>query len=283
LEANIAEIKVGRPWAVREVPPFPQAAGKVLSLVSREEVTVAELGRVIAVDTMLTGEVISLANSALFGTRNEIRTLVQSLSMLGLERIKGLVSTVSMRHYLHRAMRQPALRRCWSHNLACALIAEELAGWLRFGPSRIDRGEAYTGGILHDLGRMALISGFPEAFLTVLETAEAGQDLRECEEAMFDLDHCEAGRWLCEHWNLPKDLQRVVAHHHDPPGDPASLTAIVHYSCRMADVLGYSALTRPQKDDPVFEEFQSRIPLREHFSWENLRARIITKMQALDV
>jgi putative nucleotidyltransferase with HDIG domain len=126
----------------------------------------------------------------------------------------------------------------WRHSLACALIAQQLA---RAGS--MSSNEAYTAGILHDIGRLALAVISAKEYATLLEThtGSAGSVL-EAERDLLGFDHCEAGRHLIQDWKLPSNFASIVSDHHSArqKGDPWHMPDLINVSCRMADSIGFA-------------------------------------------
>ncbi|HXY77249.1 MAG TPA: HDOD domain-containing protein, partial [Candidatus Acidoferrales bacterium] len=126
---------------------------------------------------------------------------------------------------------------------------------------------AYTLGLLHDIGRLGLLVGYPDAYQEIL--AEAGRDavsLLDLEKRRFGMDHCEAGRLLMGEWGLPQAVLVATGRHHDPPqGGPFDMLHIVHLACRLADALGYFVAAPLQSVE--FEELAAMLPAhaRERF------------------
>jgi putative nucleotidyltransferase with HDIG domain len=213
------------------LPPFPPAAGKVMALLSNEEVPFGEVAKVISTDAALSAEVLRLANSPL-GGRYGANSILSALSLLGLARVGNLVLTLSMSKFLRRAGKSDVVRRCWRHNLACGLAAKEFAKTFD-----VDGDQAYTGGILHDIGRLALLASNPGQYESLTLTSGC---VREQERRAFGIDHCEAGAWLIEQWLLPSIYLEVVRCHHEPLADARPLTNQVHVGCTVADQIGFS-------------------------------------------
>src|SRR5580704_12439154 len=115
------------PWALRLLPPFPAVAQRVLALVSNENVQVQELGDLVKMDPSFSAELLRFANSALFGTRREIKSTSQAIVMLGLDRVKTMATLVAVNRMVRSSLRMEALRKIWIHSLVTALIAEEAA------------------------------------------------------------------------------------------------------------------------------------------------------------
>jgi HD-like signal output (HDOD) protein len=232
-----------------ELPPIPAVASRLLTLLAKEHVGLAEVSATIAVDPAVATEVLRSANSAYYGIRGEVTELQHAATLLGLDRIRALAATIGLRRYLGATLKAPAVRRSWRHNLACALTAEQLAK--RCGGHR---GDAYTAGLLHDLGRLALIVAHPMAYPSFLDTTRAtGRQLLAEERELFTMDHCEAGRWLAEQLLLPRAFQDVAEHHHDPAAvGPTGLLVRVGVACRLADHLGHWVVAPPDTaGDPV--------------------------------
>ena len=132
------------------------------------------------------------------------------MAALGANTLKGMCVTVGVRAYLGNSISYPAMRNLWRHNLACAMIAERIAG-----AGSIDRDTAYTAGILHDVGRMALAVIQPKGYAALLDKHHGpAASMLLAEREMFGLDHCEAGRQLIADWKLPESFKAVVADHH---------------------------------------------------------------------
>jgi putative nucleotidyltransferase with HDIG domain len=97
----------------------------------------------------------------------------------------------------------------WEHSLRCAeaarLIAEKTA--------LMNSEEAYSLGLLHDIGRVLLCSLFPEE-MKEMEGFE--DDARiEREVAVFGVDHAQVGQWVLESCGVPRTLTSFVQTHHD--------------------------------------------------------------------
>ena len=246
------------PRALTDIPPFPIVAIKALQVISSETGQLRELSDLITADPGISAEILRMANSARFTARVEVNSIFRAIHLLGLEHIKSLVVTAAMKSYLGGSLEVPALRACWRHSLACAVIAEMLA---RLGMLESD--VAYTAGLLHDIGRLALVAGYPTLyadFLTHVETQPG--DALQFERALFGIDHCRQGRLLASIWKLPAMFGDIAGRHHDAAaaGDSAMLS-IVRHSCAMAEVLGFGVVS--PLHPKTYQEVLDEIPERE--------------------
>ena len=255
-----AEKKIAKlPWAHLRLPPFPQVAIRVLQLATNENVPLHQLCELISSDQAFAIEVLTDANSAFYSPRYPASSILQAVAVVGANTLHGMCVTVGVRTYLGKTMSHPSMKMFWHHNLACAMIAQRIAG-----AGFLDKDIAYTAGILHDIGRVGLAVIQPKEYGSLLAQHE-GQpvSILESERELFGWDHCEAGQQLTETWNLGPEFRAVVAEHHCARcADGAwSIPELVKTSCRLADAAGFSAFEGCQTSP--YEALLSELPSRE--------------------
>ncbi len=267
------------PVKLCNLPPFHSVANQVLALSSDPDVDLQQLAAVMQADAAFAAEVLLLANSSLFGFTSRMHVLRHAVAILGLERIKALAVTVAMRAFLVGST--PAIRPCWRHSTACAVVAEEIALLFDFSGDR-----AYTAGLMHDIGRLGLLKSYASDVAPVLagEYKDMNEVLR-AERAAVNVDHGVAGSWLMKNWAFPETFSEICEHHHKPldPTD-SPLLQLVKISCRIADSLGYAAVIT--KSTVKYDEMVSALPA--HFrrgsfpSEEHLQETIARRLSAFE-
>ncbi len=273
---------VEEPWALRDLPPFPWITTKILQLFSRrgDDVDIADLTELIRSDASLSTELLRRANSALFGMRSQVDSVNRAVTMIGLDRVRGLALTLGMGSFVRTALRIAVLRLAWRHSLASALLAEELAEVCGLRPD-----QGYTAGLLHDIGRLGLLVKYPESYADLLSVvAENNLGMLQSERDLFDIDHCEAGAWLAEKWNFPPALIEVIGNHHQehtvvsPP-----LWRLAHLACRLAGSLGFDVIETVYREPPeaVLAELPRPVQLGPD-DLEELKNRTSEKVDALE-
>ena len=242
------------------MPPFPAIAQRVLGLISQEDVSIREIYELVRMDLSFSAELLRFANSALFGSRREVKSLPQAIMVVGLDRVKTMATFVALNRMVRSSVRIGALRKIWIHSLATALIADEAAR-----ATRVARDTAYTTGLLHNLGTLGLMSAYPDEYSRMLEVStDFGFDLLHTERDLFEIDHCAAGAYLAQDWDFPDELAAAIAtHHEDPVFGEDTLDNLVKVSWRLADTLGFAAFS-PEKDWD-YEELIEFLPDRS--SW----------------
>ena len=233
--ASDPDTHLGRASQVRSLPPFSPAACRLVQLISEETVHFSEVSQVLTVDAALSSQVLRVANSALLGCRYEIASIMQALFVVGGDRLRDIVITVAIKNYMGHGD-SLFLHRSWRHNLATALWCEQLAE-----SCGVDRPTAYTAGILHDIGRIALLKLFPHEYSAFTDQALTGDlDKLEAERKLCDADHCQIGESLAQSWNFPTVLRDVIGNHHrEVTGETPRARLLVQAACTAASVSGF--------------------------------------------
>ena len=121
-----------------------------------------------------------------------------------------------------------------------AIIAEEAARLCR-----LPRDNAYTYGLLHNLGTLGLMSAFPSEYLNMLEVSnENGYDLLKTERDLFEIDHCAAGAYMAQDWDFPDELAAAIS--------AADYTGKITLTPR-PDEIGFIEFTYRVTDDPALD------------------------------
>ena len=267
---------------LRRLPPFPAVATKLLRLLSDDDVNVREIVNLIRADPALASELMRVVNSAAYGFPSRISSIQNAVTLLGLQTVRGFALTVSMKGFLHTALRLDLLRRIWRHSLACGMLCEELSRACSTSQRGDDR--AYTAGLLHNIGRLGLFVAHPRAYgELLLDPTES--DWLERERQAFGVDHCDGGAWLAHFWGLPADLEAIIASHHEPPRlTPFELTDLVRIAVLLTDSLGFDVT--PAAHAHTLPEIRSMLPSAAQYRFdpdpEALTARITTQLDAFD-
>jgi putative nucleotidyltransferase with HDIG domain len=244
------------PWAHLRIPPFPQIAIRVLQLSNNEDAPIRQLADLISSDPSFSSEVLTIANSALYARRTPVNSILEATAVLGVNSLKGVCLTVGVRAYLGKSLNDESLRAIWRHSLACALVAEQLVD-----PRSMNKEAAYTAGVLHDIGRLALAVVSPQQYAKLLKTHHGSpSSFLQSEREMFGMDHCEAGKRLLSSWKLPASFEAIVSQHHAqrPSDSKWDLPAIINVSCRLADAFGFAVF--PGSELTQYDELLAELP-----------------------
>ena len=249
---------------LKRLPAFSPVAIRLMSLVADENVSFKEVAKLISIDPALSGETLRMANSGLFGRRQPVQSVLHAIAMVGLNRLTRIAVTAALwRGVPNRT--SPFMKAWWRHSVAAALIAEHTA------VLPIDH--AYTAGLLHGIGQLALIEHAGQDYADLVNTAvSAGLDLEEAERAAFGTDHAELAGFILEAWHLP-DSVRIAAALHHWPNRGGTLTEAVQIGCTVAEHIGFGAcgchrLLASADFPPAIAEVLGNAPLLDVFATE---------------
>jgi putative nucleotidyltransferase with HDIG domain len=270
------------PWAHLRLPPFSQVALRVVQQAARENVQLHVLSELISSDPALASEVLAIVNSLAYAPRFPINSILQAIAIMGANHLQGLCLMVALRGYMGNSLGHPALRAIWRHSLATAAVAEQLAS-----TGYLDRDIAFTCGVMHDIGRVALSVVRSEEYVDLL-SRHTGTPLSmlELEQQVFGRDHCEIASQLVKDWKLPEDFGPIVCDHHAHGESSSSwgMIELIRISCRMADAIGFPSFAGCRCE--AFLDLLEELPTRErklfHVDLETLSSEVAKKISTIE-
>ncbi|WP_028102708.1 HDOD domain-containing protein [Pseudoduganella violaceinigra] len=198
---------------IARLPAMPQILIKLIELLQADDAGMPELAALIAKDAGMVSKILALANSSAYPRHSRTLGLEQALVSLGTDTIKTLVIAESVfqtfSNFPHSGSTD--LRAFWKGSLSTAVIARDLARALDYPHVE----EAYLAGLLHNVGRLALLATAPKEYAYNFR-ARDDEALCAVEQRTLDITHAEAGAWLIERWQLDSFLADAVLYHHEP-------------------------------------------------------------------
>ncbi len=233
---------------VARLPAMPQILIKLIDLCQHDEAGMDQVAKLIAHDAGMTAKILSIANSSAYRHSGIKLGLAQSLNTLGLEMIKTMVINESVFQTFNNFSRSnnTDLRGFWVHALKAAVIARELAKKMSYPHSE----EAYLAGLLHDVGRLALLSATPQEYSSIF-SARDDEQLCAVETSSIGINHAEAGAWLAEQWNLDSFLTDSVLYHHEPTARLKSAHPLIRILCLAHLMCSYKSDTPELKEAAI--------------------------------
>lgn len=204
------------------IPTIPVTLTEISRICASPDGSAREAGEAISQDPAIAAKLLRLANSSFYALRNPVSDINLACSILGLRVIKNLVLQATI---LDNFGGGPKLRsfdptELWDHSFKTAVAAQMLVehAKIEFG---VTKEEAYTCGLVHDVGKILLLQAQPEQFADALELSEQqGIPLAKAEGELFGFSHAHVGGLLAERWKLSYALQAGIMYHHSPAADP---------------------------------------------------------------
>lgn len=223
---------------VKTLPPLPQVWHALDDALRSDTASPDHIVRLVACDPGLTAVTLKLANSPFYGASGRVVSLRDAVQILGVQTLSAATMTASvMARFDPAACPAFDIASSWRHALGTAVCAQFLAE-----PRGIDPCAAYTAGLLHDIGTLALATSFPDVFNETLAWA-ARHDVPpiDAERELLGIDHAVVGGMVARHWRLAPAIADAVRQHHDVPDGPsASLNDVLHISDNIVHALDVS-------------------------------------------
>lgn len=201
---------------LQALPAMPKIAQDILSIKLASDRDDEMLLKLIEKDPAISARIIGLANSPLFGTSRKILTAHDAEAVLGIKRVKMVALSFAMISAVNRNQNGLLnVTHLWQHSMAVALAMDTLAKAMPQAARPSDE-EIYLAGLLHDIGFLVLEYIDPDASnrLHARLATESARPYTEIEAEMLEMNHCELGALLGEHWNLTENIIAVMRHHH---------------------------------------------------------------------
>lgn len=214
--------------AIDALPPLPAIALRVVQVAQDPRASASDLALVVSADPGLSARVLRIANSAVYRRAREVTSVQEALVVLGFQQARNVAVSAAITGAYAPDSRNALFRieHFWRHSLAVAFQASEYAA-----EANIDAPSAFTAGILHNMGRLAMFYADPAGIdQAVAEVIRSGRSLEHVEWELLGYNHGELGALLGAKWKLPANSREAIARHHaDASANPApsALTACV--------------------------------------------------------
>ena len=195
------------------IPTLPLVAMKVNELISSPTSTNLDIADALRKDQVLTAKVLKLVNSSYYSIPKGVTDIQKALSFLGFNTVAQLVLSLSVFSvFTHSESDEFSLTDFWRHALGVAVGAETIARKIRYAKPQ----EAFTCGLLHDIGKLALHQLDNVSFFKILSIcAKNKRSFLETEIEEGFPGHAVVGEVLAQKWGLPKTISDSILHHHD--------------------------------------------------------------------
>jgi HD-like signal output (HDOD) protein len=195
----------------KQLLSLPQVLSEILEEVGREDFTSDSLATIILKDPSLTGSILRLANSAFYQRFNEIKTVNQAISVLGVTTVKCLALSTTVFHPDKIAGESGVEPRdFFNYVLGIAAASEKIAQMIGYESPE----EALIAGLLNDIGVMYFLHHYPREYRKIITRDDNRQSLVDAEREALGIDHCEVGSHLAETWKLPDYIVKSITDHH---------------------------------------------------------------------
>lgn len=263
---NLCELTAG----LKNLPSLPELYLEIADALQSPTASAQRIAEIASKDPAISAKLLQLSNSAYFGFSRKVFSVAEAVQLLGVNVIQSLAMAVPIFSSFNRSKCPNfPIDQVWAHSAQTGALGRQIFGE-HLDDSHFAE-QAFCAGVLHDLGKIILADGLPEAYSAVLlESRTTGKPLAEVERKHFQATHAEVGAYLLALWGLPMPLIEAVANHHNPrrcgTGE-LCLAGIVH----ITNALQHSQAIHPELvGSPVDPAYLKQVGLEQQFDvWRN--------------
>lgn len=238
---------------IDNLPPIPENITKIKNLIHDPTSDSHSIATYVKLDPSLTANLLRIANSAWYAVRSRIDNVERAITTIGLKQLSNILMTIGAKKVIED--RYMAMEDIWEHSYKCAFYSQSIMKM--HSKKNDDLENAYTVGLLHDIGKVILLATNP----TLMDKIEALSQKKKMSVAVIEklslgLSHAEIGQKLMENWNFPEHISKPVGYHHAPKlVDPEYQT--LTYTVYIANTLSHQTLDTIS--DELMEEIEPQV------------------------
>jgi len=191
---------------IQQLPPLPPATSRLLEMLEDDERSddLKQVEKQILTDPVLTGRILQIANSSFYGLRQQVVSIGQACSILGIHTLKNLVYTMALMQRLNQPHQDSVIdyARVWRHSLLTACLAGTLTEH-----SRLNSLSMFTTGLFHSIGLLIMDLLHPRLLQQQINHARKHHcDLETATSELSTPSHLVVAATTLEVWNIPESI-----------------------------------------------------------------------------
>lgn len=220
------------------LPSIPKVVALLLSEVERAQPDLKKISQLISTDPALTTRLLQIANSGSFKLAGQVRSVPEALAIVGLRHVRAMTQAAASKAS-PKVLPGIALQQVWDYCLDVAKMSRSLAGVVRQNQQA-----AFTAGLLHFIGELALRVALP-GDMTTIDAAVPLLDARRAraERRVLQLDYAQVGAGFARQWSFPEAIVDAIEHQDAPFVNDAyePLAGVIHLAtwrarCKQANL-----------------------------------------------
>ncbi|MBM2816939.1 MAG: metal-dependent phosphohydrolase [Ignavibacteria bacterium] len=245
--------------SANEFATLPTVPSKLLEMLNTDEIYLKDISNIIEMDPSLTLKLLRVANSSLYATSGRISSIQQAIMIMGFSKLTNIVLGVSIfsKFWLSsQPSAYPMMEKFWLHSSSTGTIARSVSA--KIGAHYKEH--EFIGGLLHQIGKLALMQYDFGKFSKVIEEIETNKLTdEEAEKKIFGVSHLEVGERIATLWRLPEELITIIANYPHPSKltEHRELVAAVSFAGVLSEINGAD----------FYKGLQNEIVLTEQESW----------------
>ncbi len=221
---------------IQGLPMFPENISSINSMIQSGKSSVPEIASCIANDVGLTGELLRMVNSAVYGLRYKCSSITDAVKLIGLRGVQNMLYSIGTMQ-IFNASKDEQKRKMWNHSCKVAFYSSYIAGeYLKDDAYKDIRTDSYVCGLLHDMGKLVFETAHPSYLVKVnhiCKNHNVSQNLFET--LVAGANHSNIGADVARKWNFPAVITGAIQYHHDCKAAPQEvrIMALLIYTADM--------------------------------------------------
>lgn len=218
------------------VPSLPTLYGALIDELNKMEPSTRKVGDIVKKDIGMTVKILQIINSAFFGLQRQISDSREAVEFLGLDTISSLTLGLGVISQFESKGNSSLLAEIWTRSMSVGILANKIA----LSENRAAANDAFTAGLLYDIGTIVLAVNLPKEFTEAQELVKNENISKiEAEKKIFGATHADVGAYLLGLWGLKKEVVEAVAFYKNPnESERNTFTALT--AVHIADVIHQS-------------------------------------------
>ncbi len=255
---------------MRSLPSFPTLYLDIMRELESPKSSIQNIADMVAKDPGIAAKILQVANSAAIGLPERVSDSAEAVQLLGITTVRSIALSAHVYgSFTAGQLKNFSAEALWAHLMKCGQLARTIME--QEEAEQGDAEDAFTAGMLHDMGKLMLAESLPEEFGRALMFAATEKiPLSKAELGIFGATHAGLAAYLLGLWGLPAAIVEAVAFHHTPEKSDlkkfSALTA-VHVANAFCDETGMA---------PLNEKYLAEIGVTDRLeSWRKLAAATV--------
>ncbi len=262
------------------LPTQPSIYRELMLEIESPSSTAKSIGEIVAHDAAVSSKLLQLVNSSFFTLGQDVTSIEQAVNLLGLETLKALALNESLLEmFKNTDIDQQMADDLWVHMQSVAVVAGKIVQDLT--DDRQMHETAFAGGLLHDIGRLIIMTEMHDAYKRAEAYAiENHVNISKAELEVLGSSHAEMGAYLLGLWGLPDSLVDCALYHHrvgNYTQDHADALIAVNIANGLVDEMVPSHIRVAPLDKDIVEKKQ----LGQYMAqWRKFTQSTVSKVEA---
>ncbi len=244
------------------IPPLPDVAMKVVTILQNDDFSIKELTETISLDSHLSAQTLKIVNSALFTTDREITDLEDAVALFAASNLRYIILSFVIFEELKKFDPDFDYDNFWNLSITNAVIARTLATLLE-----IDRPGIFLTALLKDIGTVLLFQAKKEEYSRVLAQHPVHEiEMADTEQEILGVDHAELGMELLKSWGFPESVYMAVSYHATTeavPGKYQKTVNLLQLSTLVSSLFNDSKSITPTDLIKIRNTFNDKLNLKD--------------------